>query len=600
MKSTKSIAVILFSLLFLNLISCDKENVESKEPIQEKLKQKIKITTISDYKNDAEFREITSKFGLEKIIDNESSSNDNERISKKSDFLIDTDVIKKVETDSLTTYTMLIERQSKPATVLFENLVIEKRKDSISGYFVAYTFDKPFLQQNQKENISGTVKISPHEGDIKELIKRINSQAESNAFLRADDECETIEIIVETSCPCEGHWSIQQCTCNIRKPTRESFLFNTCDSDGGNFNDGATYYSDGGATGGGSGNPNSYSATVIPDEDLETLVKSFLSTLSNASRNYYLNNPAEKDLIFDYLNDNEFSESSMDFAEELIDIVSVESINDIDAFNFVLAAKKQNKIYSDIDGSFLLSVDQFTNLDLSISDDHDPIIAHFMIKMAVLRALNPEWSDIKVFWEATRDVVHIALDGIGLIPVVGELADFLNGGLYLLEGDGVNASLSFAATVPIFGWTATGAKYAVKLTNTVTGQTTKLVWKVVNNVIDFGRSSQLRKVLGLLPGNPQQAHHLVPWALRNNPVVQKAANSIYTFHMNDVMNGIAVAAWRNQPNHNLYNQKVQALFDALPESLTPDEAFEQVNNIVTNIRNAIIDNPNTHLNDLIF
>lgn len=150
-------------MLAIFFIGCQEEEISNIETQTEQLtvKQEPKITKISDYKNDAEFREITSKFGLEKIIDKESSSNNNARTNSKDDFLIDTDVIKKVETDSLITFTMLIERQSKPATVLFENLVIEKREDSISGYFVAYTFDKPFLQQNQKENISETVKISP-------------------------------------------------------------------------------------------------------------------------------------------------------------------------------------------------------------------------------------------------------------------------------------------------------------------------------------------------------------------------------------------------------------------------------------------------------
>jgi len=70
--------------------------------------------------------------------------------------------------------------------------------------------------------------------------------------------------------------------------------------------------------------------------------------------------------------------------------------------------------------------------------------------------------------------------------------------------------------------------------------------------------------------------------------------------MNDIMDGVEVAAWRNQPNHNLYIDKVEALFDALPDNLVPDEAFQQINLILTNIRNTIVNNPNTHLNDLVF
>ncbi len=56
-------------------------------------------------------------------------------------------------------------------------------------------------------------------------------------------------------------------------------------------------------------------------------------------------------------------------------------------------------------------------------------------------------------------VGHTALDIAGLVPVIGEPADFINGTWHGWEGDYVNSVLSFAATVPIACWAATSGKY---------------------------------------------------------------------------------------------------------------------------------------------
>lgn len=58
------------------------------------------------------------------------------------------------------------------------------------------------------------------------------------------------------------------------------------------------------------------------------------------------------------------------------------------------------------------------------------------------------------------DIGHTALDVIGLIPGLGEVADGANAAWYLAEGDYLNAGLSLAAMVPGVGMLAVGAKYA--------------------------------------------------------------------------------------------------------------------------------------------
>ncbi len=58
--------------------------------------------------------------------------------------------------------------------------------------------------------------------------------------------------------------------------------------------------------------------------------------------------------------------------------------------------------------------------------------------------------------------IHGGLDLVGLVPVVGEPADGLNGVYYALEGDKLNAGLSLAAMIPIAGDAATGGKLVKK------------------------------------------------------------------------------------------------------------------------------------------
>lgn len=58
------------------------------------------------------------------------------------------------------------------------------------------------------------------------------------------------------------------------------------------------------------------------------------------------------------------------------------------------------------------------------------------------------------------DDVQSMLDGIGTIPIFGEVADGMNGLISLRRGNRGQAALSFAAMVPIVGWGATAMKIA--------------------------------------------------------------------------------------------------------------------------------------------
>ena len=65
-------------------------------------------------------------------------------------------------------------------------------------------------------------------------------------------------------------------------------------------------------------------------------------------------------------------------------------------------------------------------------------------------------------WQKIGGTVHTALEVAGMLPVVGEAFDAINGIIHLAEGNYDLATVSFAATIPVFGNAVTGAKWAGK------------------------------------------------------------------------------------------------------------------------------------------
>ncbi len=75
----------------------------------------------------------------------------------------------------------------------------------------------------------------------------------------------------------------------------------------------------------------------------------------------------------------------------------------------------------------------------------------------------PEGQEEKGWWKSWgSDVTHGVLDVIGLVPVVGEVANGVGALVYVAEGDYVNAALDAAAMWPAGGQAATAAKYGKK------------------------------------------------------------------------------------------------------------------------------------------
>lgn len=85
------------------------------------------------------------------------------------------------------------------------------------------------------------------------------------------------------------------------------------------------------------------------------------------------------------------------------------------------------------------------------------------------------------------DRFQTALDVVGLIPGLGEIADGINAIIYFSRGDKINGLLSLAAMAPIGGQAATAAKFgrkALKYSDEAVG-TTKGIRKYWNKSSDF-------------------------------------------------------------------------------------------------------------------
>jgi A nuclease family of the HNH/ENDO VII superfamily with conserved AHH len=231
---------------------------------------------------------------------------------------------------------------------------------------------------------------------------------------------------------------------------------------------------------------------------------------------------------------------------------------------------------------------------------------YFKYACATIKYEHPEWGKLRVYAEAALELLHIAFDLGGFVPIIGEVFDFANGVIYTVQGDGTNAALSFSATIPIAGWAATSSKYAIKVLHLANGVSTTLKWiKKLNGVIEFGSRKQLRKVLNLATGNPLIAHHIIPWIRRDHDLVQRAALSDNAFHMNEALNGIPLSEYQHNFGHPGYLNKVKTKLDLLwntygQNSISPAQARSLVDGLINDIRTAIVNNPNTKLDDLIF
>ncbi len=130
------------------------------------------------------------------------------------------------------------------------------------------------------------------------------------------------------------------------------------------------------------------------------------------------------------------------------------------------------------------TLDAVTSLIHVGAREYDPATGRFLSVDPVIDFSDPQqlnayaygrnnpfsYPDPTGMWWGWSNAGHLALDIIGLVPVVGEVADGINGVWYLAEGNYVDAGLSFASMIPIAGYGASaakGLKYADEALDTV-------------------------------------------------------------------------------------------------------------------------------------
>lgn len=350
--------------------------------------------------------------------------------------------------------------------------------------------------------------------------------------------------------------------------------------------------------------PNLYDNPVFDDPNYINAVKGqqFFDHLDYASQVWANENVDSYNQLIQYQIDKNWSPESALFASEIKDLAKNE-LNQTDVYNLVNIATRidlnENNIFED---SFINTLDPYVDLDLGNPPstlNTNLFGVQFYLNYRHLRGINPEWTRAKCLWEAGKDVIHLSLDAFGLIPVVGEVADLINGALYVVEGDGLNATLSLASAVPLFGYSATGIKISLKVVTTATGKT-KLVAKLVNGILEFGNRSQLRKVLGITD-SAVQAHHVIPWEFNSLPIVQKAAKTLTAWHPNNILNGIPLPTTNHLTGHQAYSANIENILNNLHNtnpSMTPTQAYNHIVALSSQIKTLIANNPNLNLGQI--
>lgn len=344
---------------------------------------------------------------------------------------------------------------------------------------------------------------------------------------------------------------------------------------------------------------NNYQPPNIPEPGLVTPNQMIYSVLSTVEKSWWDNFASDnfKSNLESFL----YSPSGdYDFAWELVILASSENETQYvyNLSKMAIETKKSGYFSNHLNTGYVDLISP-SLINVGPSSLRLVYLQYLAAEMAVLRKEHPNWSDLKIYWNASRESLHWLLDLAGMVPVIGEIADLTNATIYSLNGDPLNATLSASSAIPFVGWFTTGNKYAIKAIDLSSKSKTVLKWivKQDGNII-FGSRNQLRKVLGIVSSS-QHAHHLIPWELANHPLVQKAAKSKDAFHMNEFVNGFPLPSIGHFNEHNLYNQKIGEKLDLInSQSPTNDIAFQNLTAFIDDLRQLIRNNPSMNIGQI--
>ena len=635
-----AILILLISNIF---ISCDTND----EFIDLPKESKIKVTHISfdELKNSGDFEQVIQNVERKysQLLQGKNvTSND-------SSFVINTDFIYQTTLDSIVNYTFMIERPELDSLKI-ENLIISKNTNTNETLLKIFEFDKENSQMQLYDVDLNAVNI-----DSLGLDKVAYVYGEAIEI----DDCVGVSYA-----PCSGNGTADghdvTSNCNGSSTT---FDFTNCHSrsggggdvfdtsstgdngtgegsvgnEGGGDNGGDNRGDNGGSVGnnndpndnqnydptlghGGNRLPGAISLVAISTNLNVVNLNNFLATpLNKIQETWVENNALQAEELISFLESNSNSVEAQEFISELITLINLDGNLNQNAFEFILATFNNNSL----DSTFLNSVLHLIEVDYPNSNTPPDLILlpnlfsealaeHLFIKATVLRHNHPNWSKWKLMWMLSKDIVHISLDIFGTIPVAGEIADLTNGVLYTIEGDGLNATLSYSNSVPLVGWATLFTKYGLKIVNSTQtaytiGTKVKLTWKILTDgSVYFGSNStcrrQLRKALGLAPfaQDARQAHHIIPLNLQSHPAIQKAAKSSNPFHLNEAINGLPLGNTVHNGSHFNYDLLIKGRLDDINLNQPLNDIFDEVANIIQNVKSAVNNSPTTHINLLNF
>ncbi|MCG7318599.1 RHS repeat-associated core domain-containing protein [Brevibacillus laterosporus] len=134
----------------------------------------------------------------------------------------------------------------------------------------------------------------------------------------------------------------------------------------------------------------------------------------------------------------------------------------------------------------------------------------------------PPPEEEKGFWGSLLDGVQLALDVVGMIPVVGIVADVANAGISVARGDYAGAALSLVACIPFAGAAATGAKLGMKAAKAL--KMGKTVAKVADKAADVAKV--VTKVADVVVGKVYTASRKLKSTVNQLAAVQKMKSSM--------------------------------------------------------------------------
>lgn len=179
--------------------------------------------------------------------------------------------------------------------------------------------------------------------------------------------------------------------------------------------------------------------------------------------------------------------------------------------------------------------------------------------------------------------------GLGVAGFVCDICDLIDAGIYVLEGDLLNASLSAIAVVPIAG---SAAKTYIKVT-TAAGRKSVLIFSAYG-LRTFGRAAQLATVIGKQAG--KSAHHIIPWELfdkfKDEAIIKLVEKG---FHPNQAENGIHL--WNKIKGKNWAGEVVEGAFHGNHPAYTDfvRESLEEINKRLGGDASAILNEVTTEL-----